>query len=76
VLSLNGQPAKYYDQGFYIRKQKGKPFLQYCDERRTNPSYQQDGKLGIEIAIKFAPMKKLGYYKVSKQELVSWNLFQ
>jgi regulator of sigma E protease len=74
VLSLNGQPAKYYDQVIPIlESNKGKTItatvLRDEKEVQTQVKVNSDGKLGIEIGrLSFASMEKLGYYKVSKQE--------
>lgn len=74
VLSLNGQPAKYYDQVIPIlESNKGKTItatvLRNEKEEQTQVKVNSDGKLGIEIGrLSFASMEKLGYYKVSKQE--------
>ena len=74
VLSLNGQPAKYYDQVIPIlESNKGKTItatvLRDQKEEQTQVKVNSDGKLGSEIGrLSFASMEKLGYYKVSKQE--------
>jgi regulator of sigma E protease len=75
VVVTNGQAAKYIDQAKAIlENNKGKPFLQrYCAIKERKFKLQNnDGMLGVKLAgLSFASMEKLGYYKVSQQNLVS-----
>nr|WP_315170615.1 RIP metalloprotease RseP [uncultured Flavobacterium sp.] len=74
MVSLNGQPAKYYDQVTAILKaNKGKtlPAVVIRNEREVPVQVivNQDAKLGINVgALGLESLEKLGYYKISKQE--------
>ncbi|MBK0369752.1 RIP metalloprotease RseP [Flavobacterium agrisoli] len=71
VLSLNGQPIRYFDEAEPILKQnKGKtiPAKVLRDQKETNVNViiNKEGKLGVSVgSLGLASLEKLGYYKVS-----------
>ena len=73
-ISLNGQPAKYFDQAKTIlENNKNKTIiasvLRDQKEIQVPVIVSKDGKLGIERGgLDMDSLEKLGYYKVSKQE--------
>ena len=74
ILSLNGVPTKYYDQVTYVlEKNKNKTISAVVlrDEKQVplQVIVSKDAKLGIGIGnLGMESLKKLGYYKISKQE--------
>ena len=74
VISLNGQPAKYFDQAKTIlENNKNKTIfatvLRDQKEIKVPVIVSNDGKLGIAVGgLDMNSLEKLGYYKVSKQE--------
>jgi regulator of sigma E protease len=74
LVSLNGQPAKYYDQVTAILKaNKGKtlPAVVIRNEKEVPVQVivNQEAKLGIQVgSLGLESLEKLGYYKISKQE--------
>jgi len=74
VLTLNGQPAKYFDQAKTIlENNKNKTIvatvLRNQKEVQVPVLISNDGKLGIAVGgLNMDSLEKLGYYKVSKQE--------
>ena len=74
VISLNGQPAKYFDQAKTIlENNKNKTIiatvLRDQKEIQVPVIVSKDGKLGIGVGgLDMDSLEKLGYYKVSKQE--------
>ena len=74
VISLNGQPAKYFDQAKTIlENNKNKTIiatvLRDQKEIQVPVIVSKDGKLGIGVGgLDMDSLAKLGYYKVSKQE--------
>lgn len=74
VLTLNGQPAKYFDQAKTIlENNKNKTIvatvLRDQKEIQVPVIVSNDGKLGIGIGgLTMSALEKLGYYKISKQE--------
>jgi regulator of sigma E protease len=74
VISLNGQPAKYFDQAQTIlENNKNKTIdasiLRDQKEIQVPVIVSNDGKLGIGVGgLDMNSLEKLGYYKVSKQE--------
>ena len=73
-ISLNGQPAKYFDQAKTIlENNKNKTIiatvLRDQKEIQVPVIVSKDGKLGIGVGgLDMDSLAKLGYYKVSKQE--------
>ena len=73
-ISLNGQPAKYFDQAKTIlENNKNKTIiatvLRDQKEIQVPVIVSKDGKLGIGVGgLDMDSLEKLGYYKVSKQE--------
>jgi regulator of sigma E protease len=73
-ISLNGQPAKYFDQAKTIlENNKNKTIiatvLRDQKEIQVPVFVSKDGKLGIGVGgLDMDSLAKLGYYKVSKQE--------
>ena len=73
-ISLNGQPAKYFDQAKTIlENNKNKTIiatvLRDQKEIQVPVIVSNDGKLGIGVGgLDMDSLAKLGYYKVSKQE--------
>ena len=74
IVSMNGQPAKYYDQVKAILKaNNGKtlPAVVIRNEKEVPVQVivNQDAKLGIQTgSLGLESLEKLGYYKISKQE--------
>jgi regulator of sigma E protease len=74
IVSLNGQPTRYYDQVTEVLKNnKNKTILATVlrneKEVPVNVIVSKDAKLGIVVgSLGMASLEKLGYYKVSKQE--------
>jgi regulator of sigma E protease len=74
ILSLNGVPTKYYDQvTSVLEKNKNKTISAVVlrDEKQVplQVIVSKDAKLGIGIgSLGMESLKKLGYYKISKQE--------
>ncbi|MFV8321802.1 RIP metalloprotease RseP [Flavobacterium sp. LB3P21] len=74
ILSLNGQSTKYYDQvTSVLEKNKNKTISAVVlrDEKQVplQVIVSKDAKLGIGIgSLGMESLKKLGYYKISKQE--------
>ncbi|CAM2734158.1 regulator of sigma E protease [Flavobacterium succinicans] len=74
MVSLNGQPAKYYDQVSAILKaNKGKtlPAVVIRDQKEVPVQVivNNEAKLGVHVgALGLESLEKLGYYKISKQE--------
>ncbi|MFV8377523.1 RIP metalloprotease RseP [Flavobacterium sp. LB3R33] len=74
ILSLNGVPTKYYDQvTSVLEKNKNKTISAVVlrDEKQVplQVIVSKDAKLGIGIGnLGMESLKKLGYYKISKQE--------
>ncbi|MFY8110763.1 MAG: RIP metalloprotease RseP [Flavobacterium sp.] len=74
IVSMNGQPAKYYDQVKAILKaNNGKtlPAVVIRNEKEVPVQVivNQEAKLGINMgSLGLESLEKLGYYKISKQE--------
>jgi regulator of sigma E protease len=74
ILSLNGQPTKYFDQvKSVLEKNKNKTItatiLRDEKEIKVPVMVTNDGNLGIRIgSLGMASLEKLGYYKISKHE--------
>ncbi|MFV8358927.1 RIP metalloprotease RseP [Flavobacterium sp. LS1P3] len=74
ILSLNGVPTKYYDEvTSVLEKNKNKTISAVVlrDEKQVplQVIVSKDAKLGIGIGnLGMESLKKLGYYKISKQE--------
>ena len=74
ILSLNGESTKYHDQvTSVLEKNKNKtiPAVVLRDEKQVplQVIVSKDAKLGIGIgSLGMESLKKLGYYKISKQE--------
>ena len=74
ILSLNGQPTRYYDEvTAVLKKNTNKTIvatvLRNEKEVPLTVKVSKDAKLGIGIgALGIESLEKLGYYKVSKQE--------
>lgn len=74
IVSMNGQPAKYYDQvKAILNANKGKtlPAVVIRNEKEVPVQVivNQEAKLGIQMgSLGLESLEKLGYYKISKQE--------
>lgn len=74
MVSMNGEPAKYYDQvSAILEKKKGKTIpavvLRNQKELPVQLIINSEGKLGIHVgALGLESLEKLGYYKISKKE--------
>jgi regulator of sigma E protease len=74
ILSLNGQPTRYYDEVTAVLKKNtnktiAATVLRNEKEVPLTVKVSKDAKLGIGIgALGIESLEKLGYYKVSKQE--------
>ena len=74
IVSINGQPAKYYDQvKAILNANKGKtlPAVVIRNEKEVPVQVivNQEAKLGIQMgSLGLESLEKLGYYKISKQE--------
>jgi regulator of sigma E protease len=74
ILSINGQPTKYYDQVVkFAENSKGKTYtatiLRDEKEEQARITFNNEGKMGIFMASpKMSNLEKLGYYKINKIE--------
>jgi regulator of sigma E protease len=74
MVSLNGQPAKYYDQvKAILESNKGKTLsaivLRDNKEVPLQAIVNNEGKLGVQLGLLgLESLEQLGYYKISKKE--------
>lgn len=74
MVSLNGQPAKYYDQvKAILESNKGKTLSAVVlrDEKEVplQVIVNNEGKLGVQLGLLgLESLEQLGYYKISKKE--------
>ena len=74
MLSLNGEPAKYYDQvKAILESNKGKTLsavvLRDKKEVPLQVIVNNEGKLGVQLGLLgLESLEQLGYYKISKKE--------
>lgn len=74
MVSLNGQPAKYYDQvKAILESNKGKTLsavvLRDKKEVPLQVIVNNEGKLGVQLGLLgLESLEQLGYYKISKKE--------
>jgi regulator of sigma E protease len=73
MQTLNGKPAKYYDEvALILKENKGKiipaTVLRNNKEVSIDVKVNKDGKLGVQLDVDIDSLKKSGFFKVTKVE--------